>query len=488
MIEHFDAALDRLQAQVHADTARVRVVRRGGSGGGGSFGWLELVVLLPFMAVRLLRNRFAWPAVVLAGLALGTASRSFAAEDFETPADEAPSASLSDAQVSGPSFHVEDPVHSDGLMHRYVIDSRFGVLDAYGIDALNTRLREIAALTTLEHTSEGQVVVEAAVRGVREQAQSMVHVATHPVGTLFGIPKGIGNLLGGYRAQAQEVTTGIGHTLTTSGRSVVRNPDGRALERAGTAATHAARTQAERYLGLTAAERRWYAKLAVDPYTDNLVLRHAVTRMARIDAAASFGMRFAPVGIPFAGEVQRALDAIEHEDPAALRKHRRDALLHAGLTAEEIKRFEHTPLLTPTRQTVLVNAFDSLNGVDGRAELLRHAMTVQSEEEIDVFLQSTLLLLRYQAHHPVKRILAGVRIPAAELPDGSIAVFGAFDAVQWTAEVADYGGALNEALPRTGARQLWITGTVSVRARAALEERGWAVHAEADTNWLNGRR
>lgn len=426
-------------------------------------------------------DRFACRALVGMCFALAISSRVFAANEFEAPADEPPGASLSASQSSGPSFHVEDPVHSDGLMHRYVIDSRFGTFDAYGIDELNTRLQEIAALTTLASTSDGQVVVDSVVRGVRGEAQSMFRVATHPVGTLLGIPTGIGHLLGGYRAQAQEVTTGIAHTVTRSGSSGAKSSTGQDLERVGTEATHAARSEAEQYLGLSDAERRWYAKLNVDPYTDNIVLRRAVARMAKIDAATSFGMRFAPVGIPFAGEVQRALDAIDHENPAVLRKRRQEALLRAGLTAQEVKGFEHTPLLTPTRQTVLVNAVDTLKGVDGRAELLRHAMTVQSEDETEVFLQSTLLLLRYQAKHPVMRLLAGVRIPAAELPDGRIAVFGAFDDVQWTAEVAAYERALEEALPHKAGREVWTTGGVSARARAELEQRGWAVHANANT-------
>jgi hypothetical protein len=364
-------------------------------------------------------------------------------------------------------------------MHRYVIDSRFGVFDAYGIDALNTRLCEIAALTTLESTSDGKVVVESVVRGLREQAHSVVRVATHPVGTLLGIPAGIGHLLGGYRAEAQEVTTSIGHSLTPGSASQTKDSEGYTLQRVGTEATHAARDQAEHYVGLTAAERRWYAKLGVDPYTDNIVLRRAITRMARIDAAASFGMRFAPVGIPFAGEVEQALNTIDHEDPAVLRKRRRESLLRAGLTPAEVTRFEHTPLLTPTRQTVLVNAVTALDGVDGRAELLRHAMSLQSEDETEVFLQSTLLLLRFQAHHPVKKILAGVRIPAVELPDGRVVVFGAFDAVQWTAEVSDYELSLREALPPGAGREILVTGSVSPRARAALAARGWAVHPQA---------
>jgi hypothetical protein len=425
--------------------------------------------------------RIAWPVLVLTGFTLAAAKPVFGADQFETPADEAPGASLSAAQVSGPSFHVEDPVHSDGLMHHYVIQSRFGVFDAYGRDALNTRLSEIAALTTLEDTSDGQVVVESAVRGLHEQAQSMIHVATHPVGTLLGIPAGIGHLLGGYRAHAEEVTTGVARTLKPSGALRSKNPEGHSLERVGAEAAHAARDQAEHYLGLSAAEQRWYAKLGVDPYTDNIVLRRAVARMAKIDAAAAFGMRFAPVGIPFAGEVQRALNAIDHEDPAVARKRRRESLLRAGLTAGELQRFEHTPLLTPTRQTLLVNAVDALDGVDGRAELLRHAIAVQSEDETEVFLQSTLLLLRYQARHPIKRILAGVRIPAAELPGGRIAVFGAFDAVQWTQEVAGYELNLREALPRAVGREVWVGGSVSPRAQAALQERGWVVHANANT-------
>lgn len=424
-------------------------------------------------------KRFTWAALVSAAFALAMASRAFGAEGFEVPADEPLSASLTASQASGPSFHVEAPVHSDGLMHLYVIDSRFGSFDAYGVDALNTRLREIAALTTLEETSDGQVVVDSVVRGLRGQATSMFRVATHPVGTLLGIPTGIGHLLGGYRAEAQEVTTGVAHTLTPGGGSGTKDHQGHSLGQVGTEATHAARDQAVKYLGLSAAERRWYAKLGVDPYTDNVVLRRAVTRMSRIDAAASFGMRFAPVGIPFAGEVQRALDAIDHEDPAVLRKRRHELLLQAGLTANEVTRFEHTPLLTPTRQTVLVNAVQTLNGVDGRSELLRHAMTVQSEEETDVFLQSTLLLLKFRTLHPIKRILAGVRIPAAELPDGRIAVFGAFDEVRWTPQVADYEQSLRQALPPAAGRELWITGSVSSRAQAALQERGWVVHPMA---------
>ena len=404
-----------------------------------------------------------------ATLGLMVAQQVAAAEVYEVPADESPAASLSAAQVSGKYFHIEDPVHCDGLMHRYVIESRFGTFSAYGTDALNVRLKEIAALTAIADSSDTSVVLKAAVRGTQEQAKAVIRMGTHPVGTVIGVPRGIAHLLGGYRARAEEVT-GQAKQALASGSD---NHGGAAS--AGELANksvRAAENQAKSFLGVPAAERRWYNKLGVDPYTNNSVLRDAVKHLARIDATASFGMRFAPIGIPFAGEVEKALDTIDHEDPAVLTKRRRADLASYGLTTAEIEQFEHTALLTPTRQTLLVDTVRALEAVEGRAELLRHAMTVESEEEVEVFLQSTLLL----RHFHVQRILAGPRIPTAELPDGHIAVFGSFDAVQWTEQVAGYERALREALPAQATKELWLTGTVSGVARAALEQHGWVIH------------
>ena len=58
-------------------------------------------------------------------------------EDFDVPADEAPGASLKPAQVSGKNFKIRDPVQSDGLMHRYVVESRFGKFQRMGATSWN---------------------------------------------------------------------------------------------------------------------------------------------------------------------------------------------------------------------------------------------------------------------------------------------------------------------------------------------------------------
>jgi hypothetical protein len=56
-------------------------------------------------------------------------------------------------------------------------------------------------------------------------------------------------------------------------------------------------------------------------------------------------------------------------------------------------------------------------------------------------------------------------------------VFGAFDDVQWTEDVAAYEHAIREALPRdAGVRELWLAGIASPRAHDALAQLGWEIH------------
>ena len=80
-------------------------------------------------------------AATTIALAWACAGTVRAAEEFDAPAPEAPAASLSAGQISGPDFHIQDPVSSDGLMHYYVVESRFGNFEAYGRAALEVRLR-----------------------------------------------------------------------------------------------------------------------------------------------------------------------------------------------------------------------------------------------------------------------------------------------------------------------------------------------------------
>jgi hypothetical protein len=396
------------------------------------------------------------------------------AVDFEQPPEEPAAASLPAELAAGPNFHVREPVAADGLMHHYVVDSRFGVFPAYGREALQVRVREVAALTQISKTTDVDVVASTVKRRVQTDAKTLRQVATNPIGTVVGIPRGIGHLFAGTKAQADEIQ----QRNQSQGGSTSASADASRL--AKNAKSDAAR-YADRYLGISAAERRYYQQLGVDPYTNNSVLRNAVHHLAKVDAAVNLGMHFVGVpGVPYLGDVKRAMDVIYTEDPAVLRARQRKSLAEYGMSPEEIHRFENTLLLSPTRQAILEEQAKSLEGVAGRDELFRHAMTLTSDEEVQVFIQSTRMLAALNTHRPVARILAGLRLPTAQLADGRIAVLGAFDAVYWTEDVAGYESAFHALLPqKPPGLELWLSGAISPLAKSELTSRGWEVHDNA---------
>lgn len=424
------------------------------------------------------RRRSLFLGLAAAGLvaAGGLGSGRAATESFELPPDQPPAALLPPTQVAGENFHIVDPVHSDGLMHRFVVDSHFGKFDAYGRFALEVRIKEVAALTQLAKISSVGVVADSIGNGVKTQVTTAEQVALHPVDTITGIPKGVAHLFGGFVAQGKEAAAAAKSAV--SGSSSGSSSGGQSQSTLDKSEA-AAKGFAEQYLGVTAADRRWYKKLGVDPYTNNQLLRQTVHRDAQIDATASFGLKFvAPTAISQLGYAQRAVDAIYNEDPAVLRARQKDVLAAWGLTPAEVEHFQNNLLMSPTRQTLLVGAAQALDGVDGRAELFRHATGLTSDDEAQVYLRSVALLVVAHREAAVKSILPGVRLPAARRADGGIVVCGAFEAIYWTAQVAEGAHGIGTFLPAdsaAAAREFWLEGTVTERARHEFEQRGWRV-------------
>ena len=439
----------------------------------GSFGETDVNETNPSWLCALLQ-RGARAAIVAVAIGAIPAPRAAVADDFETPPEQPPGNLLPAGMATGANYRVVDPVRSDGLMHRFVLDSSFGRFDAYGPLALAMRVREIAALTELAKTSTIEVAAGGMAHGVASEVNTAVNVATHPIQTVAGIPKGVAHLFHGYTDEAKEAAANARQAVSNSSTK-----GGGTKHSAASKGEEAAKRYADHYFGLSATERRWYQKFGVDPYTDNSVLRAAVHKTARVDAAANFGTRFVGLpGIPGIGLMSRATDAIYNEDPATLRARARKTLAGYGLNPAEIDGWQNSLILSPTRQVLLLAAAEALNGVDGRGEIFRHALGLTSEVEAQVYLQSVGLLVLAHGKRPVTAVLSGVRLPAARRADGHLIVCGAFDAVYWTAEVAKLEAQIRQVLPTTGVavRELWLAGTASERARQELASLGWELH------------
>lgn len=418
-------------------------------------------------------------AVLLAAALMSAAAAGESTASYEVAPDLAPGEALPASLVAGANFKIVDPVQSDGLMHRYVIDSKFGRFTAYGLFALKIRIHEIAALTEISKTSTVEVAVGGVGRGVGTQVQTAVGVVEHPVDTITGIPRGITHLFHGYVDEGKEAADRV-HDASTSGADGAPGTSDAVAK-----GESAAKNYAARYFGLTSAERRWYEKLAVDPYTDNAVLRKAIHKTATVEAAAGFGMRFVGIpSIPGIGDLHQVMEAVYREDPATIRARTKATLAGYGLEPGEIARWQNVLVLSPTRQVLLLKLASELDGVEGRGELFRHAMGLKSDGEAQVYLHSLGLLVLAHRRLPVAEVLAGVRLPSARRTDGSIVVCGAFESVYWTADVEHDEKDILEALKPAGAgpRELWMAGSASDRVRTELHNRGWQLReVESDS-------
>jgi hypothetical protein len=420
-------------------------------------------------------NTMHWAPGILVVCAIGGA----AAADFESPPDQAPAAVVPASLLDSNTYRILDPVHNDGLMPHFEIDSIHGRYEAYGLIGLSLRIGELRALDRLAKTSDIAVVTDSVGRGLSSQVDTVAQVVTNPVGTVVGIPKGIAHLFHGYVDRGKEAVGKAEHTATAT--TAPSTGDGGGAAQTLDRGAAEAKRYAAQYLGVTASERRWYEKLGVDPYTNNALLRASIHKKARLEAATGLGMRFVGLpGIPEIGEVQRAMTAIYHEDPATLRARDRSSLRGLGLDAGEIERWQDSIVLSPTRQRILMEAAKSLVGVDGRGELFRHALGLTSDEEAQVYLGSVELLVHAHAVVPLTQILPGLRLPAARTAAGGVIVCGAFDAVYWTAEV-DAGEAEIRAALASAAdapRELWLAGKASPWAGSELRARGWTLREE----------
>jgi hypothetical protein len=413
------------------------------------------------------------------GIWIACAIGGAAAADFESPPDQAPAAIVPASLLDSTTYRILDPVHSDGLMQHFEIDSVHGRYEAYGLIGLSLRVGELRALDRLAKTSDIAVVTDSVGRGLTSQVDTVAHVVTNPLGTVVGIPKGIAHLFHGYVDRGKEAVDKAERTAAAT--TAPSGGDGAGARRTVDRGAAEAKRYAAQYLGVTASERRWYEKLGVDPYTNNTLLRASIHKKARLEAATGVGMRFVGLpGIPEIGEVQRAMDAIYREDPATLRAQDRKTLRDFGLDSAEIERWQDAIVLSPTRQRILMEAAKSLVGVDGRGELFRHALGLTSDVEAQVYLGSVELLVHAHALAPLAQILPGLRLPAARTAAGGVIVCGAFDAVYWTAEVDAGEAELRAALASAdGApRELWLAGRASPRAGSELRARGWTLRED----------
>jgi hypothetical protein len=217
---------------------------------------------------------------------------------FEVPTNVSASEILPAELISGPNFRVRNTVVSYGYMHRYTVDSDFGVFEVTGDFALRKLIREIHAIAALREVKKSQAYLDGVKKAASQPVEFGVNLITDPVDTISGVPKGVARLFG-------NVKTGL-----------------------STKAGPGEDSKAEQALAVSSNKRALASRLGVDVYSSNSVLQKELNSLAWATALGSLTVSaaLAPVGGPAVAAVsitrtaQQVSDVVNEYPPSRLRE------------------------------------------------------------------------------------------------------------------------------------------------------------------------
>lgn len=400
------------------------------------------------------------------------------AAGYEPPQPLAVKDLLPAERIKTAQYEVLDPVDNDGLMNTFHVTSPFGRFDVEGRAVLEIRLREIGAMAELSELSKSEVFADAVKAGVRNatvgQVETLQAFAARPVETLQGVPAGVSRLFKRSKAQAKEAYGEVKQKHDEGG--------GGSSEELAEKEEDAAKAYAVKYFGVGSAERRWAQKLGIDPYTSNQQLREMLSVVAKVDAAGRFGVRFVGIpGIPGVGTVRQVTQLVWETDPYELKMRNQKLLAACGADEETVRRFLENTWLSPTHQTAISSALESMSGVEGRAALVEAFGAVDSETMAWFVTENALLVAWYHAHRaPFARLLPDTPAVAGVTRDGKAVILVATDHVVWTEDLEASASRFRQQAAAAAARGLEVGfgGTVSKRAATELGALGYAVSQE----------
>ena len=394
-----------------------------------------------------------------------------AAADFEAPAPIDAAKRLGE-RARGPHYEVQSPVGSDGFLDAYRLKSDFGEWEVEGGALLAIRLKEVEALAELSELSKTKVFTDAVAEGVKRatigQVETVQAFAERPVETIKGVPQGLKRAWKTYSGAASEAWSDAREAKAEGGGATTKEMTGKTVD--------AGKKYAAKYLGTSAAERRWAQKLGVDPYSSNEILMKQVKAVAKVDAAGRFGVRFAGIpSIPGLGYVRDLNKLVWETDPLELRRRNEAFLNGLGTTPETVQRFLDNSALSPTVQTLITEGLRQLEGVADRGRYIEQAGSIDSEPAAWAFTGGLrLLIASHKTRQPLVAALAGGAGPRAQSRDGAVLAGVAVDRLFWTEELAAGVDRFAKLVP--GAKlELVLAGEPTPRAREELARRGVAL-------------
>ena len=144
-----------------------------------------------------------------------------------------------------------------------------------------------------------------------------------------------------------------------------------------------------------------------------------------------------------------------------------------GIEGLPVRTLFRNAYFTPTLQSSLVLALESLGNVPGRDDVIAFAARAASETEARYVINSVSLLAQHNSKvAPLARIRGADNVIAGETRDGKLIISAPLDYIPWVKPADDFARRTDL---KGSERWLLISGTVTPRAKQELTTLGWRI-------------
>jgi uncharacterized lipoprotein YbaY len=374
---------------------------------------------------------------------------------------------LSTELLAGPYHTVRRDVPIRGPQYFFVIDSDFGQFQTHGRPRLRRLVREINAIAALKDATNTESYKDALKESALDPFMAFKDLVIHPVGTVKGIPEGLWTF------------------VTASTKSV------------GGSRSQYEDRYLEALITVSKYKRRYAAELGIDVYTSSAMVQEELNRLGWAAAIANWTPTLVLLPASGTGKVlYSAFDwtktlnrLITESAPDVLRYNNDVKLAEMGVSAELRKRFLSHNYYSPRNHTVITEHLASMKHAKERAHVIEQA--IQANSEIDAFTYQQIIEILAGYHRSISPIIEfsiHKGIPVGYAENGALVMGFPVDIGRWTAFTEylfqDFGKKPSDA-EKVIARELWVLGELTPRARWELGKLGIHVTENADSKvWM----
>lgn len=381
--------------------------------------------------------------------------------EFEKPSTLKARSFLAPEVLKGEHHTVDDEVHNDGFLNHYIVKSSFGDFKVSSTSSLQILVGEIGAIAEMKKIETDDTAIASLKQSGKNTVEGVFNLVNDPKETFESAAAGVGSLFN--RAKGT-----VGKRETTGAED----------------------SKVEQLIGFSKSKGQIANKFRVNMYSRNQVLQTELDRLGWADYLGGLGVGLATSAVPGVGGVLLATsgtarllnEAINTTPASELWLQNKNKLLGMGMNEDSIELFLNNPSYSPTLQTVLVAALDSMKGVDNRELYIKVALQAGDPVMAKIITESAVLTAGYHKHiAPLTHFTPMARLAHSETKDGTIVIILPIDYLIWSEMTAEITGSLEgkaNTSKGTGV-EMWVTGDFSSTARSKFEEMGWKVHNQA---------